>query len=493
MNSSPNENTPVTAEEDSGLYGLWEKFVHLVDRSIPEDLAADPESFRHARLITRFAILGTASGLAFTIFYLLIGHYWGALIVFLCTTGVCLTPAVMRSQHSIPLAGNFFCLTLVLGFLSLSFVEGGIHGHAIAWLVSIPLCALLLLGREQGIRWTIISVTAAAVVASLDLAGVTLPITYDPRWAPVISTAGYLALLLFMFFLGLAFENGRRQAYLRMQQAIEELAATNERLVYLNNEKTEFLGIAAHDLRAPLTVILGNAELLQIYKEDPAQAGQLREAIVISAERMRDLINNLLDVNTIEEGKYASNIEKCDLGLLTRQCVEYNLPNAARKQIRIDTARVVDVFAAADNAAAAQILDNLLSNAIKYSPYNTTICVSAGRDQKKAFISVRDEGPGISEEDQKKLFQKYSRLSARPTGGESSTGLGLAIVKRLAEAMAGTIRCDSTLGSGTTFTLLLPFLPGGATVKKPATATARLRWASESRKTGKTDLTANSG
>jgi signal transduction histidine kinase len=103
-----------------------------------------------------------------------------------------------------------------------------------------------------------------------------------------------------------------------------------------------------------------------------------------------------------------------------------------------------------------QILDNLISNALKFSAPHTTIHVHTLPETNNILISIRDEGPGISEADQKKLFQKFTRLSARPTGGESSTGLGLAIVKRLAEAMSGTIQCHSALGAGATFTLRLP-------------------------------------
>ena len=91
---------------------------------------------------------------------------------------------------------------------------------------------------------------------------------------------------------------------------------------------------------------------------------------------------------------------------------------------------------------------------------------------------MRDEGPGLSESDQKKLFQKFTRLTARPTGGESSTGLGLAIVKRLAEAMSGSIECQSALGAGATFTLGLPVCPppaAGAAVEKRSTTTVPLR------------------
>lgn len=479
MNTHSNEAVAAKEAELSRFRRNWNALIGLMDRYIPAELAADPESNRHARLITRFGLLGTISGLVYAIFYLLIGHYWGTVIILLCTTGVFLTPAVMRREKSIRLAGNFFALTLVLGFLCLSFVEGGLHGHAIAWLVSVPLCALLLLGRDEGIKWVVISFLAAALVAGLDLAGVEVPMTYDPKWNSVISAAGYLGLVLFMFILGLAFENGRARAHGRMQQALKELATSNERLVHLNNEKTEFMGIAAHDLRTPLTVILGNAELLKMLK-DPLKTDEMAGKIVVSVERMRDLINNLLDVNTIEEGKFASNIESCDIGLLTRQCIQYQRAAAEKKHIQINDTMVKDIFASADNAATAQILDNLVSNAIKYSPPHTTIHISSGRDRKQVFVSVRDEGPGISPEDQLKLFKKFSRLSARPTGGESSTGLGLAIVKRLAEAMSGSITCESALGSGTTFTLRVPYLEGGNKIKMAAnaTSTAKLRWES---------------
>jgi signal transduction histidine kinase len=444
---------------------------------IPPELQGDPETARHALLITQFGQLGTIFGLLYAAFYLLIEHYWGALIVGMCTSGVLVTPALMRLTKSISLAGNFFSMTLVLGFLGLSLVEGGVHGHAIAWLVSVPLCALILLGQREAITWVVISFMAAALVTGLDLAGIQLPTTYDAKWNSLISAAGYLGLVLFMFILGLIFERGRAQSQMKMEAALKELATSNERLVYLNSEKSEFLGIAAHDLRVPLTIILGNAEMIQIIK-DPAKTGELVGAIMISVERMRDLINNLLDVNTIEEGKFASKIESCDIGMLTRQCIQYQRAAAEKKQITIDDSRVLDVYASADIASTAQILDNLVSNAIKYSPKNTTIYISSGRDQKNAFVSVRDEGPGISAEDQKKLFKKFSRLTARPTGGESTTGLGLAIVKRLAEAMSGSIKCESELGEGSTFTLRVPFLAPGVSVKMApgATSTAKLRW-----------------
>ena len=145
------------------------------------------------------------------------------------------------------------------------------------------------------------------------------------------------------------------------------------------------------------------------------------------------MITDLLDVNAIEQGKFILQSGACDIRALVRRALKtINLP-PSKKGIESASALPTDL-AKADPAATMQILDNLISNALKYLPPKTTIHVHTLPETNYVLVSVRDAGPGISEADQKKLFQKFTRLSARPTGGESSTGLGLAIVKRLAES-----------------------------------------------------------
>lgn len=436
---------------------IREKFQALLDRQIPPEFLSDPETARRARLITSFGVLGSSFGVLYSIFYLLIGHVWGAGIIIACSTGVVLTPLLMRWRKSLDIAGNFFALTLTLGFLGLCFVEGGASGHALAWIVSIPLCCFILLGERQATGWVIVSILAAAIVISIDLEGVKLRPTYNPKWQGIVSAAGYLGLILFMFILGLIFEGGRRKSFAKMQEALTELAASNAHLTNLNNEKNELMGIAAHDLRNPLTVILGNAELMATIK-DPAVLAKLTQNTRAVAIRMRDLVANLLDVNAIEQGKFVVKKENCDIRALVEESLEHNQSAAAKKHTVFRVGISEGLWAVADRAAVLQILDNLISNALKYSPPNTTVHVHVLPERDSVVINVRDEGPGISEADQKKLFQKFTRLTARPTGGESSTGLGLAIVKKLAEAMDGSIQCVSTLGAGSTFTLRLPVL-----------------------------------
>jgi signal transduction histidine kinase len=205
-------------------------------------------------------------------------------------------------------------------------------------------------------------------------------------------------------------------------------------------------------------VILGNAELMRM-TESPQMATRCNDTIVLAATRMRDLIGTLLDANAIEQGKYVSNLERFDMNEVVAQCVESNRATADRKNILLRVGISDPLWAKADRAGTMQIFDNLISNALKFSPPQTTVHVHTLPERDSVLVSVRDEGPGINAEDQKKMFGKFCRLTARPTGGESSNGLGLSIVKRLVDAMGGTIQFQSSPGMGATFMVRLPAAP----------------------------------
>jgi len=456
------------------------RFVLISDRFIPAACEQDPELARHARLISRFSILGALFGLVYACFYSLIGHYWGAGIIVVCSAAFIVVPPFMRRSGSLRQAGNTLSLILILGFTALCFFEGGVQGHAIAWLASVPLCALLLVGSQAARWWVVASLGAGAIVVAGNLLGYHMHPSFDPAWELFVATAGYLGLILFMFILGMIFETGRERAFGKMRDALQQLEASNQELVWLNQEKNEFLGIAAHDLKNPLTAIIGSAELL-LMRPDSPRAPDITRNIISAGTRMVTLIKDLLDANAIEQGKFSSNLECCNLRALASEAIANNQAAAERKTISLrleEPAGQGDspdepLWAKADRAATLQVLDNLLSNSVKYSPLNTTVHLRAFAAAGQISVAIRDEGPGISPEDQKKLFQKFTRLTARPTAGESSTGLGLSIVKRLAEAMRGTVQCHSTLGHGATFTLSLPAWDGPAPAPgiSPAPAT----------------------
>jgi len=459
----PGRLTISAATGVGGLLQIPERVFHfllrqigeMAERFIPRPCQQNPELNRRARLVARFGILGALFGACFGLFYALVGHVWGAGIVAICSLGFALVPWLMRRTQSIPLAGNALCGVLIAGFTALCGCEGGAEGHAIAWLVSVPLCALLLVGRRSARFWTILSFLAGAGVVAANMLGYRMQPTYDSAWHPMINAAGYLALIVFMFLLGAIFEGGRERAFARLSDANAKLATSNDQLARLNQEKNEFLGIAAHDLKNPLTVIIGSAELLQM-NLPASQTAKLASNIVGAGQRMFQLIKDLLDANAIEQGKFTSKIERCDLRALAVECATNNQAHATRKEIVLCTEEGEPMWGRADRSATMQILDNLISNAVKFSPHKSTVQVQVSLENGRVEIGIQDQGPGLSLDDQKKLFGKFTRLSAQPTGGESSTGLGLSIVKKLAEAMAGTVSCRSELGAGATFILRLP-------------------------------------
>jgi signal transduction histidine kinase len=257
-----------------------------------------------------------------------------------------------------------------------------------------------------------------------------------------------------------------RQDILEQQaQEIEimntQLQEQNQTLVELNNEKDEFLGIAAHDLKNPLNGIRGLAEMLHSYDDEIPVAERKRylESIIASSERMFGLIKNLLDVNALERAGLQLNPVTLDAASMVSMIADSHRYRAEQKNITLHLASSTDNSSAlvrVDEQALIQVLDNLLSNAVKYSPQGKQVFVRVESGAEAVRIEVEDEGPGISAEDQQKLFGKFARLSAQPTGGEHSTGLGLSIVKKLVEAMGGMVWCESALGKGTTFVVELP-------------------------------------
>jgi signal transduction histidine kinase len=425
----------------------------IVDYCVPTSCRRDPELLRRCRLLAHFGVQGTFFGALYCAFYLAIGHIWGMAIIAMCTAVFAWIPIHLRRSGNITCGGHVLAATMCAGFLALAMVEGGIHGHAVAWLSSVPLCALLVLGLRGAAIWIGVSFLSAGAVVAASICGWYMPTMYDPRWSTLVDSAGNLGLIFFLFVLGLVFEVNRSQAFDRMQESLGELAASNEELVHLNNEKTEFLGIAAHDLKNPLTAIIGFSSLLaQNRDEKVSRQGKL---IAKGGTQMLQLIGDLLDANAIAEGRYATDIQSCDLTEIVAESVQRNEAAAAKKDSIFLVCADGPLIGHADRKATLQILDNLLSNALKFSPIRCSVRIHLLNENGFSMIAIEDQGPGISEEDQQKLFQKYTRLSARPTAGETSTGLGLSIVKRLAEAMGGDVICRSKLGEGSTFTLRL--------------------------------------
>lgn len=435
------------------------------DRFVPEAFGGDAERMRRARLQVRFGFLGAVSGGLYAAFYLGIGHWLGGMIIVLCSVAIGMLPWLLKRCQRLTITGHLFAAILLAGFTALCLVEGGMRGHAIAWLASIPLCVLLLVTRiRAAVVWTAGCSLVAAAFGYAHMRGIEFPKTYPPGWGAAIDAAGYAGLVPFMAILGLTFEMTRRRAFEQLRATLDELSRANAHLVRLNTDKNEFLSIAAHDLKNPLGIISGYAGLLKMSAKSitPDQIGEQADQIVGSADRMLDIISNLLDVRAIEDGSLRLKVEPCPVEPLVDRVLREYARAAEAKSIRIETlGDLAGVAAGSDCGVTHQILDNLVSNAIKYSPPGSRVVLSLrGDGDGMVTIDVIDEGPGLSESDQAKLFQKFSRLTPKPTAGESSNGLGLWIVHRMAVAMGGEVSCESVLGRGSVFRLRLPLWDG---------------------------------
>jgi signal transduction histidine kinase len=243
-----------------------------------------------------------------------------------------------------------------------------------------------------------------------------------------------------------------------LAKALEEVKQLNVSLKELNDEKNEFMAIAVHDLKNPILNILSAAKLIKNRITDPnGETMEFTDNIIYQTDRMFGLIKKLLDHNAIEQGNIKLNNSEFILSDLCEELIKNFKEQAESKNISVtyeNNSPGLKTYT--DKVLLYEILQNLLSNAIKFSPNNKAISIKTAVKENKVLIEVKDEGPGFTEEDKKKIFTKFAKLSAKPTGDEHSTGLGLSIVKKLTDFINGTISLESASGHGTKFILSIP-------------------------------------
>lgn len=266
---------------------------------------------------------------------------------------------------------------------------------------------------------------------------------------------------------------------LEFSNVLRELKTRNDELHDLNQEKNMILGMVSHDLKNPIVAIQGLSEMMSSEDFEKEQYKEFAHVIRETSDRMFALVKNFLDVARAEEGRLRTMLIQFDIASVIELALKNYEQQAEKKRITIHYGKPpIPITVYADESLTLQILDNLISNALKYTAHGKNIAIEVQELQvlrhnvtlynadmnnihessfvKCVRVSVTDEGPGLTDQDKTKLFGKFARLSAQPTGGESSTGLGLAITKRLVEHMKGRIWCESEYGFGSRFTFELP-------------------------------------
>jgi signal transduction histidine kinase len=261
-----------------------------------------------------------------------------------------------------------------------------------------------------------------------------------------------ILLLLLAVLLYIQFRNFRK-----VRRLNRLLSTRNKQLDAANKEINGLVGIVAHDLKAPLTKSIMLVDMIKDTSEVSPQQDKLLSMIRKASSGGGKLIQDLLEISSLEGERSVPNPQRCDLRPFLQEMVDSYREHANRKGIDLDL-QVEDPVpeVVTDPHKLQRVIDNILSNALKFTPAGKSVRLSLSSKQGQATISIRDQGPGISPEDQKKMFGKFQKLSARPTGGESSHGLGLSIVRSLVTRLHLEMEFESELGKGTEFRFHVP-------------------------------------
>lgn len=246
-----------------------------------------------------------------------------------------------------------------------------------------------------------------------------------------------------------------------LRKKIDTHEETIKKLKQQNQKKNHFLGIASHDLRTPLSAIIGYAKLLlsSVMGELEPSQKHLINRIENSSEFMLKLVNDLLDFTAGENGQIALQKQYVDIITLLEGVINQVNMIANKKNIQIELlpCKQIPKIKLAPHKIE-QVLHNILSNACKFSKAQTTIRVFVLQSNDKLLLNIEDQGQGIPEEEISQLFEPFRKTSTKTTNGEKSTGLGLAIVKQIIDSHKGKIRVKSKLNQGTTFMIELPLI-----------------------------------
>jgi signal transduction histidine kinase len=277
-------------------------------------------------------------------------------------------------------------------------------------------------------------------------------------WLIILGALLLITILLLAYFYG---KYRNQKLLLRVQSnAIEnqvrELTAQNQQQAQLNHEKKQLILLVSHDLKGPFNRIFALTQLLEMTGPfTDEQKEYIGKMYSIVGDGL-NMVRNIVDVRRIEEKGLDPYPEKFNLPAVILPIIKQYNVLADKKNIKIEYKSPDKLEMTTDKNYVCRVMENLLSNALKFSQSGKSVAVAVQANNGHVQISVADHGPGLNEEDLGKLYQKFTKLTPRPTAGESSQGLGLSIVKTLANCLGGDVECKSAVNVGSTFTVTLP-------------------------------------
>lgn len=377
--------------------------------------------------------------------------------------GFLLLPYLIKLKVPVLWVGNIYVFVGAVAVTVLTYFSGGMWSAIFPWIISIPVLALLVVNKISGMIWGGMSFLLMVAFGLLAIQGIELPVEYNHELKTQWFISILPGLLLIILFISFIFENTQSMALkdLELKNKILEsqkqtISDQSRELEKYIEEKDNIIGILAHDLKNPLFNI---ASLTNFLKDDPESKEREKfiELMQRSSANALDLIEKVLKMNAAEQKNLPLRLEKIQIESFLNEILTMAEDIAFKKEItiKLDNTSTLDIVES-DKTYLKLIFENLLSNAIKFSQKGMQVRVVISQLNNELQVAVIDEGPGIKSEEEKLLFKKFTKLSARPTGGESSTGLGLSLVKHYVEILQGNVHYKRNEGNGATFIVQIP-------------------------------------
>lgn len=344
---------------------------------------------------------------------------------------------ILESYINLVLTGGYFVI------FSFILISGGIFADEIFILGLLLAININYTKPKHILFWSVVIALILTGLSYYQSHGLIL------EYIPNSITERFLTLFIF-FMLLLAVTYSYSLINKKKNSYHLEIIAKHKRLL---KERDDLMNIISHDIKSPSQRIEG---LISIFSTDNLTKDQkeILDRLAKTAHESKQLIDDLIEATSFQENLA---IEKTSINEIINDLKAGFLPLASKKDIKIITLGLRHkIFIETSSYQLKRILDNLLSNAIKFSPLATRVEITCLQNDSNISISIKDQGPGFNEDDESRMFKKFQKLTALPTGDESSTGLGLSIVKNLSELLKGKIKYVTQVGKGSTFTLVLP-------------------------------------
>ena len=435
----------------------------LVDWFIHPERKKDPSEYKRTRLFVRASLLTSLFSNSYIWLSVYFEYYLAIYLMVFNVIGFLFLSFLAKTRIPLLVLGHVYVFVGGFAVIVITYFSGGIWSAVYPWIISIPVLALLVVGRNAGIFWGLLSFAVMVWMGILAIQGVELPLQYNTDMKTEWFVSVIPGLLLIIMVVSMVFESVQRKALAdlekkndilkRQKGTIEDQASTMEKLL---DEKDQIIRIMAHDLKNPLANITSLSELLKDMK-DPRQQLEVIGMIEQVSGKAQGLIAKVLDMAILEQGGIVVHMEQLELIKVVHDAVEELQELAKRKNISVSVeTEIQSSNVISDKTYLFLVFENLISNALKFSNKETSVKVNVKVTGDRVQVRVKDQGPGIKPEEEHLLFQKFSMLSARPTGGESSTGIGLSLVKTYVEKLNGEIWYEGAFGKGSTFVVELP-------------------------------------